>query len=537
MSARGLAIGPLSVRASSRIRSRQVLVRVGPWLALGIFAGGLALRANSVSIKIVAVAGLALVAVWMLASERYERTLAVLIVYLGCLDGYLKLKTGSRVATLGRDVLLYSIVAGALIRFCIRRERVRIPLFTGWVLAFVLLAAVELLNPGTGGLVRGLGAIRPHVEFLPLFFFGYMTMRSRARLRGFLFLLLFAAAVNGVVSLAQFNDSPTQLASWGPGYAADVLGTNGIAARVFATASGVVRIRPFGLGADAGDGGLLATLAVGAALSLLLTEARRVRVAVVLVLAAGAVLAIVTSQTRIAVAGAAVVGVAFVVFSVVRFEGRRLVALLAAVTFGLAIVAVVVTGLQAAGTATSGSFRYSSLTPNRIVATTLAHKGAALAQFPGFAFHYPLGAGMGSVGPAAGFDRGNGNGDALDGETEPDFLVIELGIGGVIIYYGFLFSVLAASVVAIRRIRDSETRVLLAGIAAPVFACIVMGVSGPISSASPTSPYCWFVSGTLAWWIAATRDAGLAAPKRLIAFRRAAAASRPSQSIPSPANE
>src|SRR4051812_43295118 len=56
--------------------------------------------------------GFVAVAGWMFLSERYALSLAVLLLYLGLLDGFLKLKTGSQFATLGRDILLYSIVFG-----------------------------------------------------------------------------------------------------------------------------------------------------------------------------------------------------------------------------------------------------------------------------------------------------------------------------------------------------------------------------------------------------------------------------------------
>ena len=59
--------------------------------------------------------GAVFLCLWLLLSERYELTLAVLMLYLGLLDGYVKLKLNTSWATLGRDALLYAIVAGALV--------------------------------------------------------------------------------------------------------------------------------------------------------------------------------------------------------------------------------------------------------------------------------------------------------------------------------------------------------------------------------------------------------------------------------------
>src|SRR4051794_11672037 len=67
--------------------------------------------------------GVAIVLIgWLFLSEHYERTLLVVILYIGLLDGFLRLKTGSSNLTLARDALLYAIVAGGLIRGIIRRN-------------------------------------------------------------------------------------------------------------------------------------------------------------------------------------------------------------------------------------------------------------------------------------------------------------------------------------------------------------------------------------------------------------------------------
>ena len=55
-------------------------------------------------------AGLGIVVLlWLFLSERYENTLAVLLLYLGLLDGYLKLRTNSSAITLVRDGALYPV--------------------------------------------------------------------------------------------------------------------------------------------------------------------------------------------------------------------------------------------------------------------------------------------------------------------------------------------------------------------------------------------------------------------------------------------
>ena len=90
------------------------------------------------------------IGVWMFCSERYEHTLAVLMVYLGIADGYLKLKTGSSVMTLGRDALLYAIVIGAMVRWILRREEGELPAHDRLDLVLCRPGVRRDLQPGNG---------------------------------------------------------------------------------------------------------------------------------------------------------------------------------------------------------------------------------------------------------------------------------------------------------------------------------------------------------------------------------------------------
>src|SRR4051812_34684301 len=54
-------------------------------------------------------------------SPRYEISLAILLVYIACFDGFIKLKSGSGYATLGRDVLMLALAGGAVVRLAVRR--------------------------------------------------------------------------------------------------------------------------------------------------------------------------------------------------------------------------------------------------------------------------------------------------------------------------------------------------------------------------------------------------------------------------------
>src|SRR3712207_3009671 len=88
---------------------------ITPTLAAMTLCGGLTVAALFISLRTpnpsllyaLGLVGFVALGSWMFLSERYERTLAVLAAYLLLLDGFLKLRTGSQLATLGRDILLY----------------------------------------------------------------------------------------------------------------------------------------------------------------------------------------------------------------------------------------------------------------------------------------------------------------------------------------------------------------------------------------------------------------------------------------------
>ena len=173
-------------------------------------------QAPSLGLALGVSAGVALT-VWMFFSENMDRPMVVFLLYLGLLDGFLKLRTNSTAVTLVRDVLLYAILLGFLARAALRRQKLRPPPMTGWILAFVMVVIVQLANPADQGLTHSLGALRPHLEFVPLFFVGYALLQSRKRLRTFFVIMLVIATANGVVGVIQLNLTPAQLSSWGPG--------------------------------------------------------------------------------------------------------------------------------------------------------------------------------------------------------------------------------------------------------------------------------------------------------------------------------
>jgi hypothetical protein len=469
--------------------------------AVGVAAG----FAEEILLAVLVFAAVTL-CVWMFVSQRYELTLAVLMMYLALLDGYVKLKLNTSWATLGRDALLYAIVAGALLRAAVRRERIDVPPWTGWVLAFCAVVLIQIFNPANGSWSHSIASVRPHLEFVPLFFLGYWTMRSKARLRAFLILLLLLAAVNGLVSFLQFNMTPEQFAGWGPGYEERIYGTSTVSGRSFVDSSGELHTRPFGLGGDAGFGGIMGMLAVPAALALIMARARA-RPAVVVAtlgLAGAAVVGVLTSQARVALVSAVLAALAFGVLASVS---RRVIGTLVALLLTLAVATTAVTLVT---DASDNPFRsYATVTPDRVVATTYDYRRDTLSAIPDYAVDFPLGAGIGSTGPAGGYGgpTHSTRGSSLNAESEPTYLLIELGIPGLLVLLALNVKLLATALRRTQRLADGEMRLLLAALLAPLFAVLATWVVGIATASTPTAPYFWFVAGIAAYWLAAPRSA------------------------------
>lgn len=440
----------------------------------------------------------------LLISTRYAVTLALVALYLGLLEGPVKLGSGGGVAaSASRDVLIAAISLGAVARILVRRERVRLPPMSGWVLAFALLVLVESFNPKTHGILKILGGYRQQLEWLPFFFFGYLLMRSRERFRKYFLLLGVIALANGLVGVYQSRLSPGQLASWGPGYheLAEGGGTKGQTGRTYRS-EGVTRVRPPALGSSSGFGGSIGVLALPAVLALFLTVRRRRRwVAPLLCL--GAVAAIATSASRTAVVGAVLAALAFTLLSL--YAGRRVtrpvtvLLVVVGITFALGSVLAAAEG--------GGVFaRYATIsTPEQAASTSVASKERSWTQIPADIEHAPFGVGLSTVAAATGFGGASNvtiEGHSASAESQYNAVVLELGAMGLLLWVALTIWLLVLTVRGLRRVQDFELRADLAAVFAAVFAFAVMGFSGPTAYTSPAGPAFWFAVGIAAYWFA-----------------------------------
>lgn len=483
-------------------------VRAPGWLAE--VAGGLLVAVLAAGLTwfvvgqdpVVGFAAVLLVAgsLWLATTRRTPLALALLMIYLGAFDGYLKLSIGSSLVTLIRDVLLLAIVVGLLVRAQADGQRLTAPPLSGWVGGFVVLVLVQLFNPNNGTLVHSLGGVRQHLEFVPLFFLTFAFVRTTRRLRIFVILLLLVAAANGLANWLQFQLTPQQLAAWGPGYAERVLaqGQFSESGRNFFDAVGNNYVRPFGLGSEVGAGGLVGAFAVGGVLALASLSPRLRYLPFAAVMAVGAVTAIVTSQGRAVVVGGVVIALAYGILNAT--SRGRLAGLLGLAAGGLITVLVAQSIIGGSG---SSAFRYEGLGVSSIVQTTDDARGDSLASIPSTMAAYPLGAGLAVAGPASGAPGGTELTGVVDAETQFSFMTLETGVLGTLLLTAFTIILLGLGLLRCRNEPDREARTLLAAIIAPIAGMLALYVPSALTATTPGGPYLWAVGGIVAYWLVA----------------------------------
>jgi hypothetical protein len=153
--------------------------------------------------------------------------------------------------------------------------------------------------------------------------------------------------------------------------------------------------------------------------------------------------------------------------------------------------------------------------PETLLETTSLERGTSLSLIGDYIGKYPLGTGLGTVGPAATYANKGSVPTNFNGETEFNFLLLELGVAGALIFLAFVLRLIAFAVVRIRRLDDPELRVMMAALAAPLCAMAIVFTSGAPTTGSPGGAYLWGIGGVLAYWLGTARQ-----PRRGSALHR-----------------
>ena len=475
----------------------MALIPIGLGLAVTI-----GLPKASLLVALGVIAGLIAVASLVLCS-RLEITGTLVLVYLLLITGPVKMLTSHReVTAVIPDLLILAVSLGALMRMVVQRERIRLPPLSGWVIGWTALVVVNSFNPKTQGVLAVLGGYSQELQYVPFFFLGFVLMRSTRRFRQLFVIVGIAAAASGVVAAYQTELTPAQLASWGPGYRALIKPSEGKGSGRVYFSEGEARVRPPGLGAEAGASGGIGHVALPMCLALFAITRRKKRWIAAL-LSLGAIMAVIVGLGRLQLIGAGLGVVAFVGLSLLsgRQFTRAVGAVLAIVVIAIPAGAILVTSLR------SGTFkRYESL--NTSSSTTL-HKEGAWSQIPGEVSASPFGFGLGTSGSFAGRYGTNQNlleGHGLTSETQYNVLVKELGLPGLILWPLISFAISLLIVRRMRGVHDGELAICLAGALAAFIALPIEGTSGFIGGNLAGGGYFWFAIGVTAYWLAGRRS-------------------------------
>jgi O-antigen ligase/polysaccharide polymerase Wzy-like membrane protein len=496
-------VSGVALRDPRVVAGRRTAFVAGACAVLALAGAGFALKAPYYGLPLPLTAVAVGIPAWLALTSRHGAALAVALLYMGLVDGFVKLRSNGQAATLGRDVVLYAALAGLAVR---SRAPLRLPALGGWVVAWTLVVLVQLANPANTSTFHAVASLRQHLEFVPLFFVGYAMLRSHASLHALFALLLAAAAINGPVGAYQSTLSPKELAAWGPGYAMLV---GGDAGRTFDGPDGKPRVRPPGLGSDMGFAGVLGVTALPGGIALLLTYRRRRSLLALVVLGiTGAAVGVLTSESRSAIIMAVFALLATLgLMAVARQAKRSLIAL--CLVGGLAAIAV-----SAVSSYRSDAFyRYASIAPDKAASTTYESRAGTWAMTPDYIRQIPLGAGLGSVGPAA--TKAGGAKTAWNAESQFNFLLVETGVPGLVVFLCFQAALWAAILTGLRHRRDPATVVLMAAVSAPLFAYSAGWFFGVNTTSTPNAPYVWLAAGVVSWWLVTPRlPAGRRGPRR-----------------------
>jgi hypothetical protein len=437
----------------------------------------------------------------LVVSSRLEVTVTLLAAYLLLLYGPVKLGLGGgNVAHGADDIVVLAVCVGALMRLAVRREPVRLPPLSGWMLAFVATVALEAFNPKTGGLLKVLGGFRQQLHWVPFFFFGYLLVRSKRRFRQVFLLAGVCALANGVVAAYQTGLSPKQLARWGPGYGElyqpHSAGQKGSLAQTY-TYEGEAHPRPPGLGDYSGFSGGIGLIALPGCLALLATwRSRRRWVAAVLAL--GAIVGVATAGGRTQVIGAVLSVSAFLVLTALgrrrlkRPLGALLIVLAIAIPFGALFISV----LRNGAFGRLGTFEKSP------ISSVLTHKSGGWKHIPSFLALDPYGIGLGTTGAVGSLGgKSIGQGSGVSAETQYNFIADELGAPGLVVYVVLAIYIVVLVARTLPAVRDDDLAILLAAAFAPFVALIFIGFSGPTLNSTADGPLFWFAIGIAAYWL------------------------------------
>jgi hypothetical protein len=437
-----------------------------------------------------------------------RRPLALLVI-LGYLmvEGFLKLLSNyNPVVHVGIDLIVLGYT-GWLVLTAVAARRTglrRIP-WTGLILAYAAWIVVEVGNPYSAGLLPSMASFKVHLTMIPLYFLAAELFARPSDVRGFVVGVTLLSLVPFATALAQYALGPESVLDLSP--------------RFWQNIAHFHEWRPFGTAATPGGSAAFAFLGAPFALAILTSPGYRrwhkVLAAVALALAGGT---FVVSGGRQLFLGCVLALLAMTWLAVSRGRLGSTVALAVAAALGVGSYFAVERVLRPLATEAVRSdprvpeiWRDNSVT-NRLLTLADPQSVVAARQNPLKAIawrleRYPLGAGLGRTGSAAGALQGALTADPQSARLQQDVgwsdnffanMIVETGVPGVVLLSAILVAMLVTATRTAARSPDASLAAVAAAVAGVLLAVLAMSWGSQPLLANPITAWFWLTSGVVA---------------------------------------
>jgi hypothetical protein len=309
-----------------------------------------------------------------------------------------------------------------------------------WVAAIMGLLALMVFHPETSSLIGGIAHMGVYFAVLAPLFWAPEFVKTPEQLARVMWILLLCSGANAVVGVLQVYDP----GRWLPAEFSRIVTSSdaGMAIATYTGAQGQRIVRPPGLfdtpGAVAGPAMFAALLGLIFAVSAIPMWKR----ALSLGIAGAGLAAIYLSQVRVSLVATVVMMVAYTIVSMRQGRAAR------ATQFGILAAGVVMAALSIAVALGGAAImdRVNSLFASDPFSVYQSARGTVLTYtFFDLFFQYPLGAGLGRWGMAAGyFGSNNPNSPAIWAEIQFTGWMIDGGVLMVAVYLGALATTTAS---------------------------------------------------------------------------------------------
>jgi hypothetical protein len=441
--------------------------------------------------------------VWL---GRRVLTIVLIMAYLA-VEGFLKLLSNYHpVVHVGLDIIVLS-VAGAWLVDAVLRRRLSVPALP-WIRLIAFYAVwivLQLANPHNPGLLPSLGSFKIHLAMIPLYLMTFAVLQDRRGVMVLLTALVAIAMIPSATALLQYALGPQSVLDLSPRYWQNIAHFH--------------EWRPFGTSAMPGGAAVFGFLTVPLAMVLLAAprEVPRQRAVALVSIALSAGTFIVSGGRQIFL-GCLLALFVMAALTASRGRGRALGALFLVLTLVAGAYVAVATFLEPMAMEaverdprSPRIWREVSVTERLL---TLAEPGTYASARTGGpeaiwyrATRYPLGAGLGRTGSAAGAFGRQLQATSQSAQIQRDVgwsdnffadLIAEAGVPGMLMLTTVLLGMILGAVRLARRAADPLVITCSASIAGTFFAYFVMSWGSQPLLSNPLLAYFWMLCGVLA---------------------------------------